>query len=64
MSVESYFVAKYKVHLNYPDFPLVEVGRRGALYPMELCHMVYGQRYPYKLDWQQVCILVGFHKIN
>lgn len=64
MSVESYFARKHNLNLNYPDFPLVEVGRKGALYPMELCHMVYGQRYPYKLDRQQVCILVSVHKIN
>lgn len=63
MSVERYFAIKHNVYLNHPDFPLVEVGKKGALYPMELCHMVYGQRYPYKLDRDQVCILVSVHKI-
>lgn len=64
MSVEKYFAMKYNVHLNYPDFPLIEVGKKGALYPMELCHMIYGQRYPYKLDVDQVYILVSAHKID
>lgn len=53
-SVEKYFAKAHNVHLNYPELPLVEVGKKGALYPMELCHMAYGQRYPYRLDPEQV----------
>lgn len=57
-SVEKYFATVHKVYLNYPELPVVEVGKKGALYPMELCHMVYGQRYPYRLDPEQVCFFV------
>lgn len=58
LSVEKYFATAHKVHINFPELPLVEVGKKGALYPMELCHMVYGQRYPYRLDPEQVCFVV------
>lgn len=64
LSVEKYFATAHKVHLNYPELPLVEVGKKGALYPMELCHMVYGQRYPYRLDPEQVCIFVSAHEFQ
>lgn len=62
VSVEKYFATTHKVHLNFPELPLVEVGKKGALYPMELCQMVYGQRYPFRLDPAQVCIFVNAPK--
>lgn len=54
ITVERYFQKRYNVHLQYPDLPLLEVGNKGVMYPMELCHMAAGQRYPYKLDEMQV----------
>lgn len=42
--------------LEYPDLPLIEVGKKGTMYPMEICHMGKGQKYPYKLDEAQVRI--------
>lgn len=60
LSVEKYFSQAHNVHLNFPELPLVEVGKKGALYPMEVCHMVYGQRYPYRLNPEQVSFFLIF----
>lgn len=62
LSVENYFATAHKVHLNFLELTLIEVGKKGAFYPMELCHMVYGQRYPYRLNPEQVHIFVSAHK--
>ena len=51
-----YFQKKYKVYLNQPLLPLLEV-KPGMVFPMEISHMASGQRYPYKLSEEQVCIL-------
>ena len=59
ITVEQYFQKRYNVFLEFPDLPLVEVGRKQAMYPMEICHMGKGQRYPYKLDEAQVRISLG-----
>lgn len=45
--------------LEFPDLPLIEVGKKGTMYPMEICHMGKGQKYPYKLDEAQVRIYLG-----
>ena len=55
MTVEQYFKKKYNISLEFPDLPLVETNRKGVYYPMEVCHMRKGQKYPYKLDEIQVC---------
>lgn len=54
VTVEQYFQRRYNVFLEFPDLPLIEVGKKGTMYPMEICHMGKGQRYPYKLDEAQV----------
>lgn len=56
VTVEQYFQRRYNVFLEFPDLPLVEVGKKGTMYPMEVCHMRKGQKYPYKLDEAQVSI--------
>lgn len=55
-SVEEYFKKRYDVALEWPLLPLLETNKKGVLYPMECCHMLKGQKYPFKLDEQQVRI--------
>lgn len=59
VTVEQYFQRRYNVFLEFPDLPLIEVGKKGTMYPMEVCHMGKGQKYPYKLDEAQVRICLG-----
>lgn len=59
VTVEQYFQRRYNVFLEFPDLPLIEVGKKGTMYPMEVCHMGKGQKYPYKLDEAQVRIYSG-----
>lgn len=59
VTVEQYFQKRYNVFLEFPDLPLIEVGKKGTMYPMEICHMGKGQKYPYKLDEAQVRIYFG-----
>ena len=54
VTVEDYFKRRYNVFLEFPDLPLIETGRKKTMYPMEVCHMSKGQKYPYKLDEAQV----------
>lgn len=54
MSVYEYFQKKYNVYLNLPDLPLVQTQKANVVFPMELCVMCEGQRYPYKLNSDQV----------
>lgn len=58
VTVEDYFRTKYAVHLQWPELPLLETGRKNVYYPMECCLMDKGQKYPYKLDEQQVRVYV------
>ena len=60
MSVHEYFHKKYNVILNKPWLPLVQTQKPNVLFPMEVCVMCDGQRYPFKLNSEQVgliCIL-------
>ena len=50
-----YFKEKYRVHLEWPELPLLETNKKGVSIPMELAFMCYGQRYPFKLSESQVC---------
>ncbi|XP_053203098.1 protein argonaute-3-like [Panonychus citri] len=48
ISVADYFVAHYKIHLNYPHLPCVEYGTQRYV-PVELCHILPNQRNQRKL---------------
>ena len=54
MSVQQYFLKKYNVTLIKPWLPLVQTQKENVLFPMEVCVMCEGQRYPYKLNSDQV----------
>ena len=53
-SIFDYFKMRYNIHLQYPTLPVVETTKKGVAFPMEVCRIVEGQRYPFKLDEQQV----------
>ena len=58
MSLFDYFQEKYNVRIDNWHLPLVEA-QKDTFYPMEMCYMEAGQRYPYKLNEIQVqpCLL-------
>ena len=60
MSVYDYFHKKYNVYLNKPWLPLVQTQKANVLFPMEVCVMCEGQRYPYKLNSDQVWLACTF----
>lgn len=67
MSVYEYFYKKYNVILNKPWLPLVQTQKPHVLFPMELCVMCDGQRYPFKLNSEQVwqaCTLIKGNSAN
>lgn len=49
-----YYMTKYGVRLDHWFLPLVESNKEGTLFPMDVCVMCMGQRYPYKLNENQV----------
>lgn len=60
MSVFDYFKRKYAVTLLKPWLPLVQTQKANVLFPMELCVMKEGQRYPYKLNSDQTANMIKF----
>ena len=59
VSVAQYFLQRYGVRLEYPYLPLVEV-KKNEMYPMEVCVMAPGQRYPAKLNEDQTSKMIKF----
>ncbi len=55
-SVYDYFYEHYGIRLTYWQLPLVQTETSG-MFPMELCCIAPNQRYPYKLDPNQVNFL-------
>lgn len=54
VTIEQYYLEKYNLRLQEPNLPLVETTKKEVFYPMELCFLTKGQRYPYKLNETQV----------
>lgn len=51
--VGTYFKNKYNLILDYYDLPMVEMTKKGVVYPMEVLAIHGLQKYPYKLtEWQ------------
>jgi eukaryotic translation initiation factor 2C len=59
ISVFDYFLNHYKHRLTEAHLPVVKM-TRGQLYPMELCIVQKGQRYPYKLNEFQTAQMIRF----
>lgn len=60
ISIYDYFRQTYNVTLQYPMLPLVEMTKKGVLYPMEFLHLVENQRYAKKLDEIQTANMIKF----
>ncbi|KAK9450874.1 Piwi domain-containing protein [Limtongia smithiae] len=57
VSVAQYFARTYNIRLRYPQLPLVET-RKGAKFPIELCWVQPGQKYPYKISDRQTADMI------
>lgn len=51
---------RYNLRLEHPLLPLVESTKKDVVFPMELCFMPKGQRYPYKLNEDQTASMIKF----
>ena len=60
ISIHDYFRQTYNVTLQFPLLPLVEMTKKGVLYPMEFLHVVENQRYAKKLDEIQTANMIKF----
>ena len=60
VTIEQYYREKYNVVLTEPNLPLVESTKKDVFFPMELCHLTKGQRYPYKLSDVQTAAMIKF----
>jgi eukaryotic translation initiation factor 2C len=62
ISILDYFKSRYNVILNYPDLPLVEMTKKGVVYPLEILTLTPNQiqRFPFKLDDLQTANMIKF----
>ena len=60
VTIEQYYLEKYNLRLTDPNLPLVETTKKDVFYPMELCYLTKGQRYPYKLNETQTAAMIKF----
>lgn len=60
ISVAEYFWKQYNIRLNFPHLPCLVVGdpAKKIYLPMEVCRIIPGQKYPYKLDELQTKDLI------
>ncbi|ORX74282.1 Piwi-domain-containing protein [Linderina pennispora] len=59
ISIYDYYQRRYNIKLQYPFLPGL-VGRKNAIYPIELCEVMDKQRYKGRLDDQQTADMVRF----
>ncbi|KAL8688577.1 MAG: hypothetical protein Q9218_005546 [Villophora microphyllina] len=60
VSLAEYYLKRYNVYLRYPLLPVVQTTKKRVVFPMELCNMIPGQRYPYKLNEGQTRNMIKF----
>lgn len=60
VSVAEYFRRKYNHRLQYPQLPLMEMTKKGVMFPIELLHIQANQRYAAKLDENQTANMIKF----
>jgi eukaryotic translation initiation factor 2C len=60
ISVFEYFKLKYNKTLVDWALPLVTTMKKDIVFPIEVCHIAPGQRFPYKLDDQQIQGMLAF----
>ncbi|KAI1210063.1 Piwi-domain-containing protein [Annulohypoxylon truncatum] len=56
-TIEKHYKDRWNFILRWPRFPIVETPQ-GHKFPMELCNLVYHQRYNYKLNPQQTSEMI------
>ncbi|KAJ1796836.1 hypothetical protein LPJ59_003504 [Coemansia sp. RSA 2399] len=59
ITIEKYYQRRYNIKLEYPFLPGL-VGRKNAVFPIELCDIGENQRYKGKLDDKQTADMVTF----
>ncbi|KAJ2553904.1 hypothetical protein EV175_002772 [Coemansia sp. RSA 1933] len=59
VTIEQYYQRRYNIKLAYPFLPGL-VGRKNAVFPIELCDIADNQRYKGKLDDRQTADMVTF----
>ncbi|CAH0478126.1 unnamed protein product [Peronospora belbahrii] len=62
MSVAQYFQNTYNIRLRYPKLPCLHVGapQKKNYLPMEVCHIIAGQKCPRKVTDKQVANMIKF----
>ena len=59
ISIRDYFLDRYQSRLFAAEAPMVKT-KRGAVYPMEYCIPVAGERFPFKIDEYQTAEMIKF----
>jgi eukaryotic translation initiation factor 2C len=60
ITIAEYFLKRYNKRLEYPQLPLIEMTKKNVKYPLELLHIIQGQRYGAKLDETQTANMIKF----
>lgn len=60
LSIYDYFKTKYNVILDYWQLPLVQMTKKGVVYPMEVLGIYKAQKYPFKLNDLQTASMIKF----
>ncbi|KAB8071607.1 Piwi domain-containing protein [Aspergillus leporis] len=60
MTVEQYFKKKYNILLTHPDLPMVEMTKKGVVYPMEFLTIHGLHKYPWKLNEYQTSHMIKY----
>ncbi|GMG30064.1 unnamed protein product [Aspergillus oryzae] len=60
ITVEQYFKRKYNLSLTYPDLPMVEMTKKGIVYPMEYLTIHGLHKYPWKLNEYQTSQMIKY----
>ncbi|KAI4257471.1 MAG: hypothetical protein LQ352_001635 [Teloschistes flavicans] len=60
ISMPDYYYKKYNIWLQWPLLPVVQTTKKNVCFPMEICNMIPGQRYPYKLNELQTRNMIKF----
>ncbi|KAI9929068.1 hypothetical protein ASPWEDRAFT_128423 [Aspergillus wentii DTO 134E9] len=60
ISVETYFKRKYNLTLTYWELPMVEMTKKGVVYPMEVLTIHGLHKYPWKLNEYQTSAMIKY----
>ncbi|KAL4924314.1 putative eukaryotic translation initiation factor eIF-2C4 [Aspergillus undulatus] len=60
MSIDAYFKMKYNLSLTYPELPIVEMTKKGVVYPMELLTIHGLHRYMWRLNEFQTSNMIRY----